>query len=104
MSDTPGWLGFVSALVQAFMRDSELIERNAQALTDWRRRQSFTGAYPDAWPPLYRELMERWFEEKRDLAKRWLFKRSCAVRQSRRTRPFAHHPIPTHLTRQEFRP
>jgi hypothetical protein len=100
MSDTPGWIGFVDAHVQAFIRDSELLERNAQALEDWHRRKSFTGAYPDARAPLLRYLLERHFQEKLDLAKRWLFKRRWAARQSRRTRPFAHHPIPAHLSNQ----
>lgn len=56
-------------------RNAEIARRNDRCFEAWRdKRLAGIVSYADAWPPVYRTLVDEWFAERRDLALRWLFK------------------------------
>jgi hypothetical protein len=62
----------------------EIARRNESCLEAWRdKRLAGIISYGDAWTPVWRERLDRWFADERDLAQRWLFKRRCARRAAR---------------------
>ena len=62
----------VDAQVLAALQALELAVRNAEALLAWRTRRAWPGPGLDAYPPLGRLLVDRWFERQRDLARTWM--------------------------------
>lgn len=66
-------------------RNAEIARRNDACVEAWRdKRLQGIVSYGDAWPPVYRRLVDEWFAERRDLAQRWLFRRRCALARRRR--------------------
>jgi hypothetical protein len=96
--------------------EAQIHLQNGCCLEAWRQRwlaldpdridcwpPKFTAPLIDAYPPLFRECLQRHYQEKRDLAKRWLFKNRWAKRQMLRRRAFGLHPLPVQLRTQQDR-
>lgn len=60
-------------------RNAEITRRNEAGVEAWRDKR-LTGivAYADAWPPVWRQRLDAWFVDQREVALRWMFKRRCA--------------------------
>jgi hypothetical protein len=90
--------------------EAEIRLQNEICLEAWRKRwlardldcvdrwpSKFAPPMIDAYRPLFRVCLDRWFQEQREIAKRWLFKNRCLKRQALRLRPFGLHPLPLRL-------
>lgn len=78
----------------------ELAHRNSEALQNWQVRKGLGVPCLDAYTPYFREALTGWFERKREIARRWLFKRRCERRGSAYVRGVDNHPIPLMLRKQ----
>jgi len=96
--------------------EAQIHLQNGVCLEEWRKRwlardldridcwpPKFKPPMIDAYPPLFRVCLERHYQEKRDLAKRWMFKNRCLKRQIERRRAFGLHPLPLQLRTQRDR-
>lgn len=86
----------VNQLMAEDLAMAELSARNWRALSAWRARRAAKAYHPDAWPPLWRERLNFWLEERRELAERWMFKSRCARRWSMQSTL----PLPAFLRKQ----
>jgi hypothetical protein len=71
----------VESHIEAFNLVHELAERNAHALRQWQVRRALDVTCMDPCSPALRARLTEWFEARRDIARRWLFKRRCEKRQ-----------------------
>lgn len=78
----------------------ELAERNGVGLRNWQLRQALRPLCMDAYNPFFRECLTRWFEGRRQEARRWLFQRSCARRKIDYIDEWSPERVPAFLKRQ----
>jgi hypothetical protein len=68
--------------------EAEIAIQNQLCREAWRQKRSLRRAHLDAWPPVWRERLNAWFVEQRELAKRWMFKTRCEKRKALETHDF----------------
>jgi hypothetical protein len=71
----------VDSHIEAFNLAHEIAERNATALREWQMRRALRGACIDTCSLALRARLNEWFEARREIARRWLFKRRCEKRK-----------------------
>lgn len=69
--------------------EAQIAARNRQALEAYCVKRARRLCFEDAWAPEWRLLLNRFFQERRELSLRWLFKRRCEKRAALRKKQ--HH-------------
>lgn len=72
----------VEAHIEAFNLVHEMAERNAHGLRKWQMRRALDVTCIDTCSPALRARLNEWFEERREIGRRWLFKRRCEKRKN----------------------
>jgi hypothetical protein len=86
--------------VDALMLEFELAERNAQALQAFAIRWALRLPAQDAYTPMFRECLTRWFAERRGRARQWMFAHRCERRSLVFGAAWGQQRIPMTLRRQ----
>jgi hypothetical protein len=87
-------------MLAAHILQVELAERNAQALQAFAIRWALRLPAQDAYTPMFRECLTRWFAERRGRARQWMFAHRCERRSLVFGSAWGQQRIPMTLRRQ----